>query len=248
MLHAGAPHLLHHTCCITPVASHLLHHTCCSTPVASQTIACTALSYTCTSCCGCNLAGVNSTQALASLQQLDASAALALPGVTGVITAADIPGANSIMGAPLLANGCVEYVGQPIAYVAAVSQQLAETAAALVCVTYGPPPAGRTAVITLDDALASGAFYEDLAPLMQVAAVKPGAASSSSSSTSGPPDSSHAVAADVATSSCNKSAAAGAGAAACVERLIAGSPRKILGGVYQLPAQQHFYMETQVGR
>jgi hypothetical protein len=92
--------------------------------------------------------------------------------------------------------------------------------------------------------LAAGAFYEDLAPLMQVAAVKPGVGSSSSSSVMGSsPDFVEATPADEAGVT---HGAAGA-AAACVERLIAGSPRKILGGLYDLPAQQHFYMETQVG-
>jgi xanthine dehydrogenase molybdopterin-binding subunit B len=216
-------------------------------------------------------AGVNSTEALASLQQLDASAALALPGVTGIITAGDIPGSNTIMGAPLLADGCVEYVGQPIALVAATSQQLAERAAALVCVTYGPPPPGRHAVITLDDAVAAGAFYEDLTALMQVAAVKPGAASSSSSSSasnlangrinhcsaaeagddagssvSGNSSSAEASASLSADAAASRPLAPAAAAVVCVEQLIASSPRQILGGTYDLPAQQHFYMETQV--
>jgi hypothetical protein len=93
---------------------------------------------------------------------------------------------------------------------------------------------------------------------MQVAAVKPGVGSSSISSTSSSSKiTSRAPGCAIeATSLCGEPAAGAAAgaddddadAAACVERLIAGSPRKILGGMYDLPAQQHFYMETQVGR
>jgi hypothetical protein len=49
------------------------------------------------------------------------------------------------------------------------------------------------------------------------------------------------------TASSPVAAAAAAAACASVDQLIAASPRKILGGAYDLPAQQHFYMETQVG-
>lgn len=45
-----------------------------------------------------------SKQALAVLDGLDASAALALPGVVGILSAADIPGANAVFDAPLLAG------------------------------------------------------------------------------------------------------------------------------------------------
>jgi len=52
-------------------------------------------------------AGVRSSRALAALVCVDASAALALPGVTACLTARDIPegGSNSVFGAPLLAGG-----------------------------------------------------------------------------------------------------------------------------------------------
>jgi xanthine dehydrogenase molybdopterin-binding subunit B len=49
-------------------------------------------------------AGVRSTRALAALVCVDASAALSLPGVVGCLTAADVPGANVVFGAPLLAG------------------------------------------------------------------------------------------------------------------------------------------------
>jgi xanthine dehydrogenase molybdopterin-binding subunit B len=49
-------------------------------------------------------AGVRSTRALAALVCVDASAALALPGVVSCLTAADIPGRNDVFGAPLLAG------------------------------------------------------------------------------------------------------------------------------------------------
>jgi hypothetical protein len=49
-------------------------------------------------------AAVTSSRALAGLAGVDAAAALALPGVVGLLTAADIPGANAVFDAPLLAG------------------------------------------------------------------------------------------------------------------------------------------------
>ncbi|GAA0583392.1 xanthine dehydrogenase molybdopterin binding subunit [Caenispirillum bisanense] len=95
---------------------------------------------------GClHLALVTSRWPHARLTGLDAAAALALPGVEAVITAADIPGRNDIgaiiPGEPLLADGVVEYVGHPVAAVAARDLETARRAAALVTLTAEPLPA-----------------------------------------------------------------------------------------------------------
>jgi hypothetical protein len=42
-----------------------------------------------------------------------------------------------------------------------VLQALARHAASLVVVEYGPPPDGRTPIITIQQAVAAGAFYDD---------------------------------------------------------------------------------------
>ena len=63
------------------------------------------------------------------------------PGVVAFITAEDVPGENKVKGGPtdglLLAEGIVEYVGQPIALVVATTQRGAEDAARRVAVVYG---------------------------------------------------------------------------------------------------------------
>jgi xanthine dehydrogenase large subunit len=88
---------------------------------------------------------VVSPWAHARLTAIDAQPALALPGVHAVVTAADIPGVNDIgpivPGEPLLAEGVVEYVGHPIAAVAAETPALARRAASLVRIEGEPLPA-----------------------------------------------------------------------------------------------------------
>ena len=59
----------------------------------------------------------------ARIKRIDVEAARAMPGVVAVVTAADIPGHNDIgpilRGEPCLVEGVAEYVGHPIAAVAA---------------------------------------------------------------------------------------------------------------------------------
>ena len=61
---------------------------------------------------------------------MDASAALAIPGVVGCYTVADVPGHNMfgvvVMDEPFLADGEVLYLGQPVAVVAAESPDALE--------------------------------------------------------------------------------------------------------------------------
>jgi xanthine dehydrogenase large subunit len=73
---------------------------------------------------------VGSPVAAGQLLNVDVSAALAIPGVVGCYTAADVPGHNMfgivVTDEPFLAEGEVLYVGQPVAVVAAESADALE--------------------------------------------------------------------------------------------------------------------------
>ncbi len=101
---------------------------------------------------------VLSPHAHARIRRIDFSRALAAPGVVAAITAADIPGKNDIgpirPDEPLLPADLVEYEGQPVAAVAAVTLDQARAAAKLVAVECELLPA----VLTVDDALAREQF------------------------------------------------------------------------------------------
>ncbi|MGB3351278.1 MAG: xanthine dehydrogenase family protein molybdopterin-binding subunit [Mycobacterium sp.] len=96
---------------------------------------------------------VRSPFARATINGIDASAALALPGVHAVFTAADLnPDVQEAWHAvagkdipdtprPPLAEGQVKFVGDPVALVIADSRYLAEDAVDLVDVDYTPLPA-----------------------------------------------------------------------------------------------------------
>jgi carbon-monoxide dehydrogenase large subunit len=116
------------------------------------------------------LAFVRSPYAHARIVGVDASAALALPGVVAVLTLADLGGATldpaggpdgALLRPPTpLADGVVRFVGEPVAAVIAESAALAEDGVALVDVDYDPlPAAGR-----IEDALKPGAprVYDDV--------------------------------------------------------------------------------------
>ncbi len=94
-----------------------------------------------------------STCAHGDITRLDLTRVRAAPGVVDVITAADVPGDIDIgpvfPGDPLLADGLVEYIGQPIFAVAATSQAAALRAAALAVVEYDERPP----VLTVEAAL-----------------------------------------------------------------------------------------------
>ncbi|MBL8701322.1 MAG: xanthine dehydrogenase molybdopterin binding subunit [Alphaproteobacteria bacterium] len=102
---------------------------------------------------------VLSTEAHAAITRIDVDAARALLGGDGaIVTAADIPGRNDvgpISGPePILAEGVVEYVGQPVVAVAASSRRAARDAAARVRIAYDP----REAVLDIAAAMAAGRF------------------------------------------------------------------------------------------
>src|SRR5215212_6803916 len=96
---------------------------------------------------------VRSPFARARINGIDTSAALALPGVHAVFTAADLNPAvkeswHAVAGKdvpdtprPPLAEGEVKFVGDPVALVVAESRYIAEDAIELVEVDYEPLPA-----------------------------------------------------------------------------------------------------------
>ena len=96
---------------------------------------------------------LRSTRAHARLVAIDATAALALPGVVGVLTAADMPGLKTIPMRTGIMEGLkrsqqtpiatdrVRYVGDPVAVVVAQDRYVAEDALELVEVVYEDLPA-----------------------------------------------------------------------------------------------------------
>ena len=72
------------------------------------------------------------------------AAALAVPGVAAVVTAADLPAGlagRRVRDMPLLARGVVRFVGEPVAAVLAESRRAAESGALLVSADYRELPA-----------------------------------------------------------------------------------------------------------
>jgi CO/xanthine dehydrogenase Mo-binding subunit len=107
---------------------------------------------------------VRSQVPTARITAVDVSQARELPGVVAVLTAADVP-CNRVVelasgglaelevAMPVLAGDRVRYLGEPVALVAATSQQAAEEAAELVSVGYEELPG----VFDVESALAAGA-------------------------------------------------------------------------------------------
>jgi CO/xanthine dehydrogenase Mo-binding subunit len=100
----------------------------------------------------------------ARITGIDAAAARALPGVVAVLTAADVPSNRIVemasgglaeleVAMPVLAADRVRYLGEPVALVAAVTQQIAAEAAELVSVEYEELPG----VFDVESARADGA-------------------------------------------------------------------------------------------
>ena len=93
----------------------------------------------------CYIALGLSEQAHANIRSIDLDAVKSAPQVIAVITADDIPGNNDcgpiIADDPILADGLVQYVGQPIFAVVADSQTAARKAAKLAKIDYEVLPA-----------------------------------------------------------------------------------------------------------
>jgi CO/xanthine dehydrogenase Mo-binding subunit len=106
--------------------------------------------------------------ARARIRAIDTTAALAVPGVHAVMTAADLPQPMPRFGPqwqdrPVMADGETHYHGEPVAAVAAETKDAAEEAALLVQIDCEPLPA----VTTIAAALAPDA------PLVQDPSLRP---------------------------------------------------------------------------
>jgi xanthine dehydrogenase D subunit len=81
----------------------------------------------------------------ARIVSVDIGAALAVPGVSAVLTADDVPGRNAVglehLDTPALATGVVRYQGEPVALVAADHPETARRAAKKIVVDYRVLPA-----------------------------------------------------------------------------------------------------------
>ncbi|MBT3139664.1 xanthine dehydrogenase molybdopterin binding subunit [Phaeobacter gallaeciensis] len=96
-----------------------------------------------------------------NITAMDLEAVRTLPGVVAVLTAEDLPFTNdvspSIHDEPLLADGTVHYVGQPVFLVVARSHLIARKGATLGKVTYDE----QTPILSMDEALAVDSRFED---------------------------------------------------------------------------------------
>jgi carbon-monoxide dehydrogenase large subunit len=96
-----------------------------------------------------SLTFVRSTIAHGRIERIDLAEAAAAPGVVGIFSHDDLglapmppgmPFLNQEMTRPLLANGVVRYVGEPVAVIVAETQAAGADAAELVVVDYEPLP------------------------------------------------------------------------------------------------------------
>ncbi|MCX8952414.1 xanthine dehydrogenase molybdopterin binding subunit [Ruegeria sp. NA] len=96
-----------------------------------------------------------------TITAMDLSAVKAAPGVVRVMTAQDLPFANdvspSIHDEPLLSDGTVHYIGQPVFLVVATSHLAARKAVRLGKIDY----AEETPILTVEEALAADSRFED---------------------------------------------------------------------------------------
>ena len=94
----------------------------------------------------------------AQIGRIDFARALEAPGAVAAVSAADIPGRNDIApirkDEPLLPPKLVEYEGQPVAAICAVTLDQARAAAKLVDIDYEP----LAATFTVEDAIANDHF------------------------------------------------------------------------------------------
>lgn len=86
---------------------------------------------------------VFSTRAHARIKRIDTARARALAGVVAVVTAVEAPWTHgeTIQDKPFFAGDKVRFIGEPIAAVAAVDEDIAEAAAQLITVEYEDLPA-----------------------------------------------------------------------------------------------------------
>ncbi|OUS23088.1 xanthine dehydrogenase molybdopterin binding subunit [Rhodobacterales bacterium 59_46_T64] len=99
--------------------------------------------------------------AAGTISAMDLSAVRAARGVVAVMTADDLPFANdvspSVHDEPLLSDGSVHYIGQPLFAVIATSHLAARKAARLAKVRYE----AVAPILTIEEALAAGSRFEE---------------------------------------------------------------------------------------
>ncbi len=102
---------------------------------------------------------VQAPHAHAQILSLDTSAALRMPGVVLVLTAADIPGFNNtgpiVHDEPLIPSDLVQFYGQAVAWVVAESELQAQAGASAVKVEYEVLPA----ILNITAAIKSDSFH-----------------------------------------------------------------------------------------
>ncbi len=108
---------------------------------------------------------LRSPHAHARIVSIDTSTAVAMDGVEGVITSADVPGEDGfgvfVNDQPIMARGKVRYVGEAVAAVAAEDLITAKRALAAIKVEYGP----LAPVFDPEEAMRAGAaVVHDYAP------------------------------------------------------------------------------------
>jgi xanthine dehydrogenase large subunit len=96
-----------------------------------------------------------------TITAMDLSPVRAAVGVVAVLAAKDLPGTNDVSPSahdePLLSDGTVHYMGQPLFLVVAQGHLAARRAARLAQVTYAEDPP----ILTIDAALAADSRFED---------------------------------------------------------------------------------------
>ncbi len=99
--------------------------------------------------------------AFGEIEAMDLDPVRNAPGVIAVMTALDLPGDNDVSPSahdePLLSDGTVHYVGQPIFMVIADSHLAARKAARLANVDFTTRPA----ILSIDQALAANSCFEE---------------------------------------------------------------------------------------
>ncbi|MEP2921516.1 MAG: xanthine dehydrogenase molybdopterin binding subunit [Sulfitobacter sp.] len=102
-----------------------------------------------------------SSQACGTITAMDLEAVRSAPDVIAVLTADDLPFANDVSPSnhdePLLSDGTIHYLGQPLFLVVATSHLAARKAARLGNVTVKEQPP----ILTIDQALAANSRFEE---------------------------------------------------------------------------------------
>ncbi len=101
-----------------------------------------------------------STIARGRIEAMDLDPVRAADGVLEVLTSLDLPADNDVSAAahdePLLSDGTIHYMGQPVFLVVATSHMAARKAARLARIDYSE----QTPILSIDDALAAGQAFE----------------------------------------------------------------------------------------